>query len=129
MDTAAANIVLAATFGPDRATHVPDTCVIRLWVGDPDTDGVEQSGPGYAAVTVSMDDWPAYAALVDGSTSVLVDFADATGEWPDDCTHYTVEVGGSVVFSNGLAVPVEVGGAGSIPPVLATVFFNVIEEF
>jgi hypothetical protein len=58
-----------------------------------------------------------------------VDFADATGEWVNESTHYTVEVGGSVLFVNGFEVPVEVGGAGSLDPVLCTVFFNVNEEF
>lgn len=116
--------------GPDRSAVMPSTCTVRLWVDNPDTDGTEQDGPGYAAAVVDMDDWPAYADLVDGSTSVMVTFDAATDEWPNDCTHYTVEVSGSVLFVGELTVPVEVGSAGSFPPVLVTVFFNdSTEEF
>lgn len=128
MDTVAAKLVLAAVFGPNRADHIPPTCTVRLWVGDPESGGVEQDGPGYAAVDVDMDDWPALGSLTDASTSVLVDFPDATGEWVDDCTHFSVDFGGTFVFSAPLMVPVEVGGAGSVPPVLCSVWFNT-EEF
>lgn len=128
MDTTAAKLFLAAVFGPDRAAHIPDTCTVRLWVGDPESGGVEQSGPGYAAVDVDMDSWPALSSLTDASTSVLVDFPDATDEWPDDSTHYSIDFGGSVVFSAPLGVPVEVGSAGSFAPVQVSVFFQT-EEF
>lgn len=97
MDTTAANLALASMLGPDRADIMPSSVTVRLWVGHPDEGGVEQDGPGYVAAVVPMSDFPAYASLTDGSSSALVSFADATDEWPDSSTHYTVEDRKSVV--------------------------------
>jgi hypothetical protein len=129
MDAAIANVFLASMFGPDRSSVAPDSWTVHLFVGDPAVDGVEQTGPGYAPASLSSDAFPALAGLTDGSTSALVSFAAASAEWPEDSTHWLLRSGGADGPSGEFSVPVEVGGAGSFPPVLITVFFNDVEEF
>lgn len=130
MDSVIANRWLASFFGPDRSAVAPGSWDVALFVGDPESGGVEQTGPGYARVTLSSAAFPAYADLVDGSTSAVVTFPPATGEWPDDCTHWALfGPTGRMGPSGELGVPVEVGAAGSFDPVQVTVFFVDIEEF
>lgn len=126
LDTVPMNVLLAATFGPDRAAIAPDTWDVALWVGDPaDETSVEQDGPGYARVSVDSDDFPAYASLTDGSTSVLVTFGASTGEWTAETTHWVlIDPAGNLGPYGELTEPLEVTGAGTFDPVLVTLFID-----
>lgn len=126
LDTVPMNVLLAATFGPDRAAIAPDEWEVALWCGDPaDDSSFEQTGGGYARVTVDSDDFPAYASLTDGSTFVLVEFAAASAEWVDETTHWVlIDPAGNIGPYGELSEPLDVTGAGTFDPVAVTLFFD-----
>lgn len=89
--TAAMNAFLTAALLRDTSL-IPDTYVARLWIGNPEINpdtAYEPTGGGYAAVTVASDTW---LAATDGSGTYdgSVGFAAPTGEWDDECTHWSL---------------------------------------
>lgn len=125
----AQNIALDAWLGAGAAAGMPAAFEVAMFAGDPTSGGTElTSDGGYVRLAVPNDGttWPGAA---DGATtSAEVPVADSTDDYSatatdwvlyDAADHTTAWFTGS--FANG---GVAVIGAGSIDPLVLTVFFG-----
>lgn len=125
MDETAMDSHLAASYGPTRAAHRPDSHEYALFYGDPLFGGVEASGGGYARVTFDADtDWE--AASGGAMSTVWKSLPTTTGEYDSELTHWALiyDDGGDVIDDSGpLVEALNVTAAGDGPLVRATVRF------
>ena len=122
LDLAAQRKILDAAHGPASGD-----LTVELWEGNPNTDGTQTTGDGYAPGSLPDDGWD--AADVEGvkSAAALVECGSTPGEaWPGTVTHVRLVDGGGVVWGSfRLVSPLDVGGAGTHPVrVLPSVFFG-----
>lgn len=124
-DQAAQELSLDNDYGPTRGPNAPDNLIVHLFGGDPDGDGVEVTGGGYAPATMSNDDW---ALAADGikSTDPSPIFPAPTGEWDITATHWALEDADTGLWwdSAPLSTPLDVTGAGGSFAVKLSVFYD-----
>ena len=126
-DVAAMNRSLDNDYGTTRGPNAPASHNLRLYAGDPITDGVEASGGGYAAQNIAPADWLP-AADGEKSLAAVVEFPVPTGSWGPTITHWALTgVGdGGLMWDTGiLADPLDVTGPGERGPLVrVTVFYD-----
>lgn len=111
---------LDAQFGANHATTVADTHTCHLFTGNPYTDGVEVTGPGYAAVTVANDSgWP--DADDTATKTRTVTFPDPTDAW-DSARCWVLKNGTAITAWEFLGGVLDIGDAGAGPTVDVTVY-------
>lgn len=125
-DPAAMNASLDNDYGTTRGPHASSTHLMRLYVGDPMTDGIELDGtndPGYSPATVLATAW---LAATDGFKSTNpVQFAAPTGPWLHEPTHFALTDGDTMWDCAPLVEPLAVTAASSAGPrVTATIFYD-----
>jgi hypothetical protein len=141
---AAQNKSLDNDYGATHGANAPAAHTVRLWIGDPEVDGIEvpdttetEAGTvanGYAAV-VAANDATTWAAAVDGQkVSVFIEFPAALEAYPDTITHFTTEssTDSTEVWDSGpLLEPIDITSAGDGPSAQLTIFYStdpLIEE-
>lgn len=122
LDDAAANVVLAARYGPARAAGMPATFTLELWDGHPLQGGAQLPlTNGYAPAAVAHASWSTPAQR---KTTVLVTFAAPTGAWPSASYWVLRGVDGFGYDYGSTTTQVDVTAASATgPQVVVTVFY------
>ena len=138
ISTAAQNASLDNDYGATCGPNSPAAHRVRLWMGDPDGDGVEvpnttetEAGTvanGYAPVVID-NDGTVWLDAEDGqkSTAAVVQFPDALEAYPGTVTHATLEdsTDATAVWDSvPLLEPLDVTSAGVGPAGVLTIFYS-----
>lgn len=118
----AQNASLANDYGPTHGAQSPDNLELGIWDDDPRFGGAElPADGGYARVPISHSD---FSTPADGKTTILVQLADSTDEWPTPGKWWVIIDAdtGDLWDGDALNTPVVVAGAGSFDPMPVTVY-------
>lgn len=124
----ARNASLAMSYGADKGSLAPTSLEVALFVGDPDTVGVELAGDGgYSRAVVDNDGttWP--DAPDDGAiTSMVISFGTSTDAWSGDADCFQIyDADTGDAWDNGkLAETISVDGADTPVAVQLIVFYS-----